>query len=273
MNKPRYAVFGNPVAHSKSPQIHRQFAGQEGADIEYERILAEPDGFAEAAARFFAEGGLGANVTVPFKTDAYDWVHEHSERALAAGAVNTLILLSDGRIRGDNTDGIGLVEDIVKTQNVALTGKKVLLLGAGGAVRGVLQPLLAQTPAEVTVANRTPEKAQLLAGQFGIRAMETAALPAAYFDVVINGTSGGLSGALPEVRAEVFSACELAYDMVYGAAAAKFLAFAKQSGAARTADGLGMLVGQAAASYQLWRGFAPDTARVNRYMREEAGDV
>lgn len=191
--KPRYAVFGNPIAHSKSPQIHLQFARQEGASIEYERILAEPGQFAAAAARFFAEGGAGANVTVPFKTDAYDWVDEHSERACTAGAVNTLILLSDGRVRGDNTDGIGLVSDILR-QGATIKNKKVLLLGAGGAVRGVLQPLLAQMPAELVVANRTLSKAAALADAFGVQACALADLPHAHFDIVINGTSGGLGG-------------------------------------------------------------------------------
>lgn len=268
MSKPRYAVFGNPIAHSKSPQIHQQFALQEKVAIEYDRILAEPGKFAEAAGRFFAEGGLGANVTVPFKTDAYDWVDEHSERARTAGAVNTLIPLPNGRIRGDNTDGIGMVNDIVQAQGVVLQGKKILVLGAGGAVRGVLQPLLAQRPSEIIVANRTFAKAQALADIFGIQAAEFAKLPEAYFDIVINGTSGGLSGEMPAVAAAVFGRCELAYDMVYGAAAETFLNFARQNGAQKTADGLGMLVGQAAASYQLWRGFAPDIAPVCRYMRE-----
>lgn len=265
--KPRYAVFGNPIAHSKSPQIHLQFARQEGASIEYERILAEPGQFAAAAARFFAEGGAGANVTVPFKTDAYDWVDEHSERACTAGAVNTLILLSDGRVRGDNTDGIGLVSDILR-QGATIKNKKVLLLGAGGAVRGVLQPLLAQMPAELVVANRTLSKAAALADAFGVQACALADLPHAHFDIVINGTSGGLGGEVPAINAAVFGACELAYDMVYGEAAAAFAAFARTGGARAVSDGLGMLVGQAAASYQLWRGFAPDIAAVIHDMRE-----
>ncbi|UOO81633.1 shikimate dehydrogenase [Uruburuella testudinis] len=267
-HKPRYAVFGNPIAHSKSPQIHQHFAGQEQAEIEYERILAEPDGFAAAAGRFFAAGGRGANVTVPFKTEAYDWVDEHSERAQTAGAVNTIIPLPDGRFRGDNTDGIGMVNDIVEAQGITATGKKILLIGAGGAVRGVLQPLLAEQPAEVVLSNRTAAKADALAAQFGVRVMAMADLPAHYFDIIINGTSGGLSGNVPAVAPAVFGACELAYDMVYGAAAEGFLNFARQAGAQCCSDGLGMLVGQAAAAYTLWRGFAPDIAATTRYMRE-----
>ncbi|MDO5639652.1 MAG: shikimate dehydrogenase [Neisseria sp.] len=263
-----YAVFGNPIAHSKSPQIHLQFAAAEGANIEYERILAEVGGFAAAAKAFFAAGGQGANVTVPFKTDAYDWVDERSPRAEAAGAVNTIIPLADGRFRGDNTDGVGMVNDIIQAQGISLAGKNILLLGAGGAVRGVIEPLLAEQPASLTIANRSADKAVELAERFGISASPLADLPPHHFDIIINGTSGGLSGELPAVDAAVFGACELAYDMVYGAAAARFLDFAQQSGAQKTSDGLGMLVGQAAFAYQLWRGFAPDIAAVSRYMRE-----
>ena len=266
-HKPRYAVFGNPIAHSKSPQIHQQFAAAEGVAIEYERILAEPGAFAEAAAAFFQADGQGANVTVPFKTEAYEWVDERSERAETAGAVNTIIPLGDGRFRGDNTDGIGMVNDIVQAQGVALAGKKILIIGAGGAVRGVVQPLLAEQPAEVALTNRTFDKAAELALQFGVQALVLDALPVHHFDIVINGTSGGLSGELPAVAAEVFGASELVYDMVYGDAAARFLDFAKQAGARQVSDGLGMLVGQAAFAYRLWRGFTPDIAAVTRYMR------
>lgn len=267
-HKPRYAVFGNPIAHSKSPQIHQQFAAAEGVAIEYERILAEPGAFAEAATAFFQAGGLGANVTVPFKTEAYQWVDERSERAETAGAVNTIIPLADGRFCGDNTDGIGMVNDIVQAQGVVLAGKKILIIGAGGAVRGVLQPLLDETPVEVVVSNRTFDKAVGLATQFGVQALALDALPVHHFDIIINGTSSGFSGELPAVSAGVFGACELVYDMAYGATAARFLHFAKQAGAQKCSDGLGMLVGQAAFAYQLWRGFTPDIAAVSRYMRE-----
>ncbi|MFV2030327.1 shikimate dehydrogenase [Neisseria sp. S1] len=267
-HKPRYAVFGNPIAHSKSPQIHARFALQEGVEIEYERIWADESGFAEAVEAFFAAGGLGANVTVPFKTDAYHWVDELSERARAAGAVNTLIPLGGGRFRGENTDGLGLVNDIVCGCGVDLAGKKILILGAGGAVRGVIQPILEQKPAEIVIANRTAAKADGLARQFGVASSDLADLPHAYFDIVINGTSGGLSGQLPEIDGRVLADCALAYDMVYGAAAEAFLEFARTNGACQTADGLGMLVGQAAAAYELWRGFAPDADAVKEYMRK-----
>ncbi|STZ75361.1 shikimate dehydrogenase [Bergeriella denitrificans] len=266
-HKPRYAVFGNPVVHSKSPQIHQEFAKQEKADIDYDRIYADIGAFAEAAAAFFAAGGQGANVTVPFKLDAYDFVDEHSERALAAGAVNTIIPLGNGRFRGDNSDGVGMVNDIIQAQGVEVAGKNVLLIGAGGAVRGVVPVLQEKQPASIVITNRTHGKAQEVAERFGIEAVEMDKLPAAHFDIVINGTSGGLSGELPAVAPEVFARCALAYDMVYGREAEPFLQFARQSGAAKTADGLGMLVGQAAFSYSLWRGFEPDIKPVIDYMK------
>ncbi|MCF7521235.1 shikimate dehydrogenase [Neisseria sp. ZJ106] len=264
----RYAVFGNPIAHSKSPQIHQQFALQEHADIEYERIYAEIGAFDEAAHRFFAEGGLGANITVPFKIDAYHFVDEHSERAKAAGAVNTIIPLGGGKFLGDNSDGVGLVQDITRIRNIPLEGKKILILGAGGAVRGVVPVLLAENPAQLVISNRTDSKATDIAAAFGVEALPLAQLPAAHFDIVINGTSGGLSQQLPDVAAGVFQNCTLAYDMVYGSGAETFLQFARQSGARQTADGLGMLIGQAAFSYQLWRGFQPDIRPVFAYMKE-----
>ncbi|MCS4534358.1 shikimate dehydrogenase [Neisseria montereyensis] len=267
-NLPRYAVFGNPIAHSKSPQIHQQFALQENVAIQYDRILAEPDTFAQVIRRFFDEGGQGANITVPFKTEAYQWVDELSPRAEIAGAVNTVIPLGSGRFRGDNTDGVGLVNDIVKACGVAVRSRRILILGAGGAVRGVVPELLAQNPAGITIANRTEAKALDLAERFGVQALPFNQLPAGYFDIIINGTSGSLNGALPDVSVKIFGKCLLAYDMVYGAAAAGFLSFARESGAQQTADGLGMLVAQAACSYQLWRGFEPDIVPVIRYMKE-----
>lgn len=265
--KPRYAVFGNPVRHSKSPQIHRQFARQEHIEIEYERIHAEIGAFAETAAAFFAAGGQGANVTVPFKIDAFNFVDEHSERALAAGAVNTIIPLSDGRFRGDNSDGVGLVNDMIQAQSVAISGKRILLIGAGGAVRGVIPALQACRPAEIVIVNRTHAKAEEIALRFGVKAVTMNELPVQYFDIIINGTSGGLSGELPDIAPAVFGRCGLAYDMVYGKDAGAFLEFAAASGARRTADGLGMLVGQAAFSYYLWRGFQPEIKPVLEYMK------
>lgn len=266
MSLPRYAVFGNPVAHSRSPAIHQMFAAQEGAAIAYGRILADPGTFGQAAAAFFAAGGQGANVTVPFKTDARRWADALSERARAAGAVNTLIRQADGRITGDNTDGAGLLRDITANLQLALAGKRLLLLGAGGAARGVVLPLM-QAGARLTVANRTHAKAEALAADFGVPACPLADLPAGSFDVAVNATSGGLNGDVPALPPAALSACELAYDMVYAPQATAFMRFAAQAGARRCADGLGMLVEQAAESYRLWRGFVPDTTPVLAAMR------
>lgn len=213
---PLYAVFGNPVAHSKSPQIHQMFAAQEGVSIRYERRLSQPETFAREIAAFFAEGGAGANVTLPFKTRAAELAHECAERAAAAGAANTLIPFSDGLIRADNTDGLGLVCDITRNLGIPLCGKRILLLGAGGAVRGVLQPLLAENPAELVIANRTHEKAQALARRFGIAAVETGRLKSG-FDIIVNGTSGSLAGTAPDIPPTAYQNCALAYDMAYAA--------------------------------------------------------
>ncbi len=270
MPAPHYAVFGNPVAHSRSPTIHQMFAAQEGAAIEYERLLADPGCFAQAAAAFFAAGGAGANVTVPFKTDACAWAASLSERARAAGAANTLIKQADGRIHADNTDGLGLVADIGRNFQVALAGKRILLIGAGGAARGVILPLLECRPASLTIANRTAAKAQELAAIFGIRAAGLDELPAAGFDIIINATSGSLSGQVPAIAPAVFAQCELAYDMAYGREPTAFMRFAAEAGARQSADGLGMLVEQAAESYRLWRGFSPKTAPVLASLRAGA---
>lgn len=267
----KYAVIGNPIAHSKSPEIHARFAQQTGQDIVYERLLAPLDGFAQAVAGFIDAGGCGANVTVPFKLEAYAMATELSVRAQAAGAVNTL-RFAGGVIYGDNTDGVGLVADIVGNAGLALKGKRLLLLGAGGAARGVLLPLLEQQPAEVVIANRTPEKADLLAQQFRappgvLRASGYAALGGA-FDVVINATSASLEQALPPVPVTVFDGAALAYDMVYGREATPFMRLAASHGAP-VRDGLGMLVEQAAASFLVWRGLRPDTAPVHAALRAQ----
>lgn len=263
-----YAVFGNPVAHSQSPRIHQMFAAQEGAAIRYERILAEAGGFPQAASAFFAAGGQGANVTVPFKTDACAWADSLTGRAQAAGAVNTLLRLPDGSICGDNTDGAGLLRDITANLQTGLAGRRILLLGAGGAARGVMRPLLAARPASLTVANRTEAKARALAEDFGAESCALSDLPAGGFDIAVNATSGGLYGEVPAIAAAVLSACTLAYDMVYGAEPTAFVRFAQSAGARQAADGLGMLVEQAAESYTLWRGFRPDTAPVLAALRE-----
>ena len=260
----RYAVFGHPIAHSKSPQIHAAFARQTGQDMTYEAILAPRDGFADSVAAFIAAGGRGANVTVPFKEDAFRLASRLSPRAERAGAVNTLMFV-DG-ILGDNTDGAGLVADLTRNLGCALAGKRILLLGAGGAARGVIEPLLGQQPAALVIANRTVSRAQDLAALFG-RGVSACGFDAADtpFDLVINATSASLAGALPPLSPRVFSAATLAYDMMYGRDT-PFLGFARSHGAA-TADGLGMLVEQAAEAFYLWRDVRPDTAPVIASLR------
>jgi shikimate dehydrogenase len=263
----KYAVFGNPIAHSKSPDIHRQFAEQTGQDLSYSKQLVAEDGFEAAANEFFANGGKGLNITVPFKQDAYAYVARTTPRARRAGAVNTLTLEADGTILGDTTDGIGLVGDIVHNLGWEIRHKKVLILGAGGAVRGVLEPLLEQQPQHVVIANRTVDKALQLAkgfAEFGyLLGCGFDMLGEQQFDLVINGTSASLQGDLPPlpdslIDPDAGTAC---YDMLYGAEPTPFMQWAAERGAL-VSDGLGMLVGQAAESFALWRGVRPETAAV-----------
>ena len=261
----RYAVFGHPIAHSKSPQIHAAFARQTGQDMTYEAILAPLDGFADSVAAFIAAGGRGANVTVPFKEEAFRLASRLSPRAQRAGAVNTLSFDADG-ILGDNTDGAGLVADLSRNLHCTIAGKRVLLLGAGGAARGVIEPLLDQQPAALVIANRTVSRAEELAELFdrGVTAcgFDGVTTP---FDLVINATAASLAGDLPPLSPRVFTPDTLAYDMMYGRDT-PFLDFARTHGA-RTADGLGMLVEQAAEAFCLWRGVRPDTAPVIAALR------
>ncbi len=261
----RYAVFGHPIAHSKSPQIHAAFARQTGQDMTYEAILAPLDGFADSIAQFAAAGGRGANVTVPFKVEAYKLARRLSPRAQRAGAVNTLSFDADG-ILGDNTDGAGVVADLTRNLNRTLAGKRILLLGAGGAARGVIGPLLELQPATLVIANRTVSRAQELADLFG-HGVTACSFDAANtpFDLVINATAASLAGELPPLSASIFNTTTLAYDMMYGRDT-PFLSFARTHGAA-TADGLGMLVEQAAEAFFVWRGVRPDTAAVIASLR------
>ena len=283
MNADRYVVIGNPIAHSKSPQIHAAFARQTGEAIHYDRLLAPIDGFEAAVREFMAGGGRGANVTVPFKLEAFALADELSERATAAGAVNTLRFDRAGdrvAIIGDNTDGVGLVRDIVANAGVAVSGARVLLLGAGGAARGVILPLLAESPAQLVIANRTLARADELVAQFAAAASAAAsAAPPRVsasrfedldgrFDVVINATSASLSSALPPVPVSVFGAGGFAYDMMYGAQPTVFMQMAARAGA-KVRDGLGMLVEQAAESFFVWRGVRPDTMPVYRELRAQ----
>lgn len=272
----RYAVFGNPIAHSKSPQIHQAFAAQRGAELVYERIAAPLEGFADAVAEFFASDGAGANVTVPFKEQAFALCAVRTERAELAGAVNTL-WQEDGQLHGDNTDGAGLLADIRDNLRWPVKGRRVLILGAGGAVRGVLGPLLAEHPASLTIANRTPDKAHALAalakkskiGGPHAPLIESCGYDQLHdeFDLVINGTSAGLSGTMPDLPDTLLTATGQAYDMVYGNEPTVFMRWAAARGAA-TADGLGMLVEQAAEAFARWHGWRPATAPVIAALRQ-----
>jgi shikimate dehydrogenase len=267
----RYAVIGHPVAHSQSPWIHARFAQATHQHMEYLRIEAPLDGFERTVAAFRAAGGKGANVTVPFKEEAWRGCGELSPRARAARAVNTLKFDGAG-CYGDNTDGAGLLQDLTVNLGCPIAGRQLLLLGAGGAARGVLGPLLEAGPARVVIANRTRARGEALAQEFSradarssLLALGFEALEGESFDVVINATAAGLSGAALAIPESVFRRGAVAYDMVYGRET-PFLAVARASGAAAY-DGLGMLVEQAAESFRLWRGVRPDTAAVRAALR------
>jgi shikimate dehydrogenase len=267
----RYAVVGNPVAHSKSPQIHEAFARATGQAMTYERLLAPIGGFAAVAEQFARDGGKGLNVTVPFKLDALAIAHSASERAQAAGACNTLKRDGD-RWYADNTDGAGIVRDLTVNRGVSLAGRDVLVLGAGGAARGILLPMFGQDVRSLVVSNRTAEKADALVAQFARRgplaAMAPDRLGGHTFDVVINATSAGLKGdAAWPWPAGLFRPEAFAYDMIYADAPTPFLRWAQGQGVTRCCDGLGMLVEQAAESFFLWRGVRPDTAPVLELLR------
>jgi len=273
MDKALYAVVGNPVSHSKSPRIHGLFAAQTGENLEYTAIQVPMDDFAGVVTGFFGRGGQGLNVTVPFKEEAWKLADRRTGRAEKAGAANTLFMNSEKQLTADNTDGVGLVADLVHNHDVHLTGVRLLVLGAGGAVRGVLGPLLNQKPASLTIANRTVAKAQGLellfadeVGQIPVGAcgFET---PNAPFDVIINGTSASLHGDLPPLAPAAVGPDTFVYDMMYSLEITPFNQWALDQGAKRAFDGLGMLVEQAAESFRVWRGICPDTASVIEELR------
>ena len=271
----QYAVIGHPVAHSRSPGIHAQFARATGHDLAYGRILAPPEGFRAAVLEFRVRGGRGLNVTLPFKHQAWDFVDARAGHAADAGAVNTIDFREDGSV-GYNTDGIGLVTDIERNLGLPIRGKRVLMMGAGGASHGAMPALLAAAPGCVVVANRTPDKAAALVARFrekagacALQALPYEKLKGAQFELVINATSAGLSGRMPQLPERIFEPAALAYDMVYGRVT-PFMKFAESCGA-RAVDGLGMLVEQAAESFFIWRGVRPATKPVIDRLRLEGG--
>ncbi|MDH5230338.1 MAG: shikimate dehydrogenase [Gammaproteobacteria bacterium] len=267
-----YAVFGNPIAHSKSPLIHSLFAQQTQQAMDYQSILTPIGGFSQAAKAFFQQGGKGANVTVPFKFDAYDLVQQYSHRAQTARAVNTIKLLENGEFFGDNTDGAGLVRDIKENHNLQLKDKTVLVLGAGGAVSGIIQPLLEEAPQSILIANRTVEKAQNLLNRFDSSIIDACGFNderlTTSFDIVINGTAASLHGENVAVPSKSIKNA-FCYDMMYGAEPTTFMLWANTNGAKQCCDGLGMLVEQAAEAFFIWRHVRPETQSVIQQLRSQ----
>jgi shikimate dehydrogenase len=265
----RYAVIGHPITHSLSPQIHTLFAAQTQQDLEYEGIELPLTSFETRLWQLIKDGVRGFNVTVPFKGDAFEFVDELTERAKRARAVNTIKVLDDGRTIGDTTDGVGLLNDLQNHLKWKVEDANILVIGAGGAVRGVLEPLIEANPSAITLANRTVEKAEVLADDF------PELIPCAFedlrgqFDIIINGTSASLSGHLPPIPESLINPGTKCYDMMYGAEPTAFLRWAANLGAVELADGLGMLVGQAAVSFEYWRGVAPEVQPVIDSLRAQ----
>jgi len=267
MNK--YAVIGNPIHHSLSPTIHAQFAKQTGCPMNYEKILAPIDGFTVAATNFVSSGALGFNITVPFKVEAYDLVDEHTLNAKIAGAVNT-IKVGNGTLYGENTDGIGLVNDLCNNLQQKIKGKDILILGAGGTTQGILLPLLECQPERILVANRTKTKSLKLASNFSeygkICGFGLDQIKAKPVDIVINATSASLEGKMPEIPSDVVTGA-LCYDLMYGKKT-PFMKWARENSALEVTDGLGMLVEQAASAFSFWHGITPETKEVIKSLRE-----
>jgi shikimate dehydrogenase len=267
----RYAVMGNPVAHSKSPRIHTLFASQTDQQLQYEALRVESGKLTDAVGNFLADGGKGLNITVPLKEEAWMLAHTRSGRAERAGAVNTLVLDQSGKHFGDNTDGTGLLRDLLHNHGITLHKKRLLLVGAGGAARGVIEPLLLEKPSLLVIANRTPEKAIELSRLFcDLGHTEGCGLDdvaGQSFDLIINATAASLAGQVPALPDSVVAKDSGCYDMMYADKPTAFMDWAQQRGAARCMDGLGMLVEQAAESFFLWRGVRPDTGPVIQALR------
>ena len=275
--KNHFSVIGNPIEHSLSPFIHQAFAKQTGIEIHYKKILAPIDQFDEYVLNFQKEGASGANITLPFKAQAFNLATKKTDAAKTAGAANTLQFKANGDILADNTDGTGLTQDLIRNNEYSIRQKNILILGAGGAVRGVIGALLELAPASITIANRTPEKAISLANHFNMAGNVTGIdinnIEHTPFDLIIQGTSLGIQMKLPTVPKEIIGDATWCYDLMYGEEATPFLSWAEQQGAAKCLDGLGMLVEQAAASFYLWHGVYPrtriviDALQKNKYER------
>lgn len=268
----RYAVFGNPIIHSKSPFLHKTFATETQQQLHYDSQCVDIGQFIDAANAFFASGGLGLNITVPFKSEAFIYAENLTPRAKRAGAVNTLFLDKSKNIIGDNTDGIGLVTDITKNLAWTLKEKSILIVGAGGAVRGILEPIIEQQPKSITIVNRTLEKATTLSQEFHdllpIEACSFSDLKEASFDIIINGTSASLTGDLPPLKNDLIRSNTHCYDMMYSKELTPFLKWAKENGCKELSDGLGMLVCQGAESFFIWRGVKPKTNDIIKKIRK-----
>lgn len=269
----KYAVIGNPIEHSKSPQIHHMFAQQAEDEIMYEALLSPVDEFKETVDAFRKGGGMGLNVTIPFKGDAFEYADELSDYAEKAGAVNTLVFRQDGTTYGTNTDGVGIVRDLVENHGSNVTGKRVLILGAGGAVRGVIQPILQQLPKELFIANRTPERAVELINDMKPLSENCEMAGGGFediegeFDLIINGTAASLQGIMPPIPLSCLAQGVHCYDMMYGGRPTAFEFWCEDNGAAKVMNGLGMLIEQAAESFSIWRGKMPATKPVLEAMQ------
>jgi shikimate dehydrogenase len=267
-----YAVMGNPITHSRSPQIHAAFAKQTKQRIEYTAIQIDIGGFGQAVGNFFANGGKGLNITVPFKQEAWQLADNLGAEAKQAGAVNTLLMNPEGQLVGRNTDGIGLVRDLLQNHKTSIANKRLLLVGAGGAARGVLQPLLNENPATLVIANRTPDRAYDLAKDFSefgdVHGVGFDDLGDQSFDLIINATAASLQGEVPPLPDTVCAEDFWCYDMMYSAEPTPFVRWGEQHNASKSVDGLGMLVEQAAESFFLWRGIHPETTPVIQSIRD-----
>ena len=269
----QYAVIGNPIEHSKSPDIHLLFADQTGEYLNYEKLLADENKFSETVSEFFSKGGKGMNVTVPFKNDACEFVDELTEYAKNAGAVNTIYKNENGKFVGANTDGIGLLRDLKKTLRLQLINKRILIIGAGGATQGIVEPLLNEQPSELLIANRTVSKAEAIAVHFrkvgNVSACALNEIPNQPFDLVLQATSAGLQGSNVELPIEIIGENTCCYDLLYSDQDTPFMAWAKNNNATQVVDGFGMLLEQAAEAFYIWRGQRPDTGMAYHYFRPE----